>query len=305
MTVAAFLAAHGWGGAVSVPLAGDASARRYHRLLRGGARAVLMQAPPDDRTSFDAFLSVAARLHALGLSAPRVLASDADRGLMLLEDLGDLRFADLGADLPGATDAAVDVLIHLARHPEGWGLLTLTPDRLAAMTRVALPDSPLTDAALRLMEAQFTAHFTHAPVPALRDVHSENLIWLPDRAGLARVGLLDFQDAVMAPPGYDLVSYIHDARRDVPDDIATRATDRYATALALNPESFSVHCALLSLQRNLRILGVFRRLARERGKPGYLTFLPRVFAHVDRALAHPALAELDRAMRPLMRGLAP
>ncbi len=305
MTVNGFLAAHGWDDAARQALAGDASARRYERLTTPDARAVLMIAPPEDRDSFAAFLSVAARLHALGLSAPRVLAADADQGLMLLEDLGDRRFADLATDLTEATDAAVDVLVHLARNPEGWTRPVLTPDRLAGMTRIALPESPLTEAALRTMEAQFAAHFTQAPVPALRDVHAENLIWLPDRTGRARVGLLDFQDAVIAPPGYDLVSYIHDARRDVPKALATRATDRYAAALGLDPRAFSAQCALLSLQRNLRILGVFRRLAQDRGKPGYLAFLPRVFAHVEHALTHPALAELDTALRPLMRGLAP
>jgi len=298
-----FLEAHGWGGATRVALAGDASARRYDRLTMGSARAVLMLAPPDDKAAFDAFLSIAAKLCGMGLSAPRIIGSDKDKGLMLQEDLGDRDFTALGLDLPQASLAATDVLIHLARNPEGWTLPVLGPEVMAEMTRIALPDGPDTDAALAAMQAQFASAFTAPLVPALRDVHAENLLWLPDRTGHARIGLLDFQDAVLAPPGYDLMSFIKDARRDIAPDIATAMTTRYAQALDLPEAPFAVQCALLSFQRNLRIIGVFRRLARDRDKPAYLTHLPRVFAHVTEALDHPALADLADAMRPLLPGL--
>lgn len=300
-----FLAAIGWDAATRVPLAGDASARRYDRLTKGDDRAVLMLAPPEDRAAFDAFLSMAARLRAMALSAPRVIGSDKDKGLMLLEDLGDRSFATLGPDLFEASLAVTDVLIHLARHLEGWTLPALTPHVMADMTRIALPDGPDAEAALAEMELQFTRAFTAPLVLALRDVHAENLLWLPDRLGLTRVGLLDFQDAVLAPPGYDLVSFIKDARRDIPDDIASAMTARYTDALAIDEDGFAEQCALLSFQRNLRILGVFRHLARDRGKPVYLSHLPRVFAHVADALAHPALSDLAGAMGPLLPGLRP
>ena len=300
-----FLDANGWGGATRVPLAGDASARRYERLSQGDARAVLMLAPPEDRAAFDAFLSIAAKLRAMALSTPLIIGSDKDRGLMLLEDFGDWDFTTLGPDLMEASLAAADVLIHLARHPEGWSLPALTPHVMADMTRIALPEGPEAEAALAEMESQFARVFTAPLVPALRDVHAENLLWLPDRLGLTRVGLLDFQDAVLAPPGYDLVSYIKDARREIPADIAAAMTARYIDALAIDEDGFAEQSALLSFQRNLRILGVFRRLARDRGKPVYLTHLPRVFAHVTDALEHPALADLARAMGPLLPGLRP
>lgn len=303
--VQAFLDGMGWGAADRAALAGDASARRYERLTLGGRRAVLMRAPPEDRASFDAFLSIAAKLWGLGLSAPRIIGSDRDKGLMLLEDLGDQTFASLGPDLPEASLATTDVLIHLARNPEGWSLPALTPHVMAEMTRIALPDSPDTDAALAEMQAQFARAFTAPLVPALRDVHAENLLWLPDRLGLTRVGLLDFQDAVLAPPGYDLVSFIHDARRDIAKDVAKAMTARYARALDLPEQPFAIQCALLSFQRNLRIIGVFRRLAQTRNKPAYLTHLPRVHAHVARALTRPELADLALAMRPLMPSLTP
>ena len=300
----AFLAAAGWGGAAAAALAGDASARRYMRLTQASGTAILMLAPPGDRAAFDAFVDIATRLRGLGLSAPRIYASDPAQGLMLLEDLGEPGFHRLHDALPEAALAATDVLIGLARQ-EPWPLPVLTPAVMAGMTRIALPDGPATEDAIACMETLFTARFRAPLRPALRDVHAENLIWLPGRSGVARVGLLDFQDAVMAPPGYDLVSFIHDARRDVPGDIARAMTDRFTAALNHNPEAFAAEAAVLSFQRNLRILGVFRSLARDRGKPAYLTYLPRVFAHVESALEHPALRELAEAMRPLMPGLAP
>lgn len=301
----AFLAANGWAGATAVPLAGDASARVYTRLRLGPARAILMRAPPADCAAFDAFVTNAARLRALGLSAPEVLATAPGSGLMLLEDLGDTGFHRLAADLHEASLAATDVLVHLARHAPGWGLSALTPAEMAEMTRIALPAGAQAEAAFAAMADVFGTLFSAPLVPALRDVHAENLIWLPDRAGLARVGLLDFQDAVLAPLGYDLVSYIHDARRDVDPEIAGAMTARYVAALGLDPARFAAEAAALSLQRNLRILGVFRRLARVRGKPAYLAHLPRVFGHVEDALAHPALGDLRRALAPLMDRIAP
>lgn len=300
-----FLNALGWGAARRQTLAGDASARRYERLTMGAASAVLMLAPPEDRAAFDAFLSIASKLRGLGLSAPQIIGSDKDRGLMLLEDLGGRDFTALGPDLPAASLAATDVLIHLGRQRDGWTLPALTPHVMAEMTRIALPEGPDTDAAMVEMQAKFASIFTEPRVPALRDVHAENLLWLPDRLGLTRVGLLDFQDAVLAPPGYDLVSFIKDARRDIPDDIATAMTARYTDALAIDEDGFAEQCALLSFQRNLRILGVFRRLARDRGKPVYLSHLPRVYAHVTDALAHPALTDLAGAMEPLLPALRP
>lgn len=300
-----FLESLGWDRADRVALAGDASARRYERLKLDDKSAVLMLAPPEDRATFDAFLSIAAKLRGMALSAPEILGSDKDKGLMLLEDLGDRDFTRLGPDLTEASLTATDVLIHLARNPAGWSLPALTPHVLAEMTRIALPDGPDTDAALARMQAEFTRLFTLPLVPALRDVHAENLLWLPDRLGVTRVGLLDFQDAVLAPPGYDLVSFIKDARRDVPAHTAAAMADRYRQALDLEEELFTAQCALLSFQRNLRIIGVFRRLARERGKPDYLTHVPRVFGHVAQALNHPALSEVADAMDPLLSGLRP
>jgi len=299
-----FLELAGWGGAESLPLAGDASTRSYARLRKGGKSAILMAAPPADRSAFDAFLTVALWLRDAGLSAPDILSARPGEGLMLLEDLGDQSFAAL--DLPPeAMAVAIDVLICLADKGRDWTLPHLTPQVMTEMTKVALPQGENSQAALQAMEALFSRYFIRPMVPGLRDYHAKNLLWLPDRTGLARVGLLDFQDAVMAPPGYDLTSLTHDARRDMEQTLQAALTGRYRDALGLDPEAFAAECALLIFQRNLRILGVFRRLARVRGKPAYLAHLPRVFGHVEAALKHPALRDLAREMAPLMPGLAP
>jgi hypothetical protein len=299
-----FLELAGWGGADHAPLAGDASARRYVRLRKGDNSAILMIAPPEDRAAFDAFLAIALRLRDAGLSAPDILSARPGDGAMLLEDLGDRGFS--GPDLPRlAWKTAVDVLIHLAREGRDWAVPRMTPSAMAKMTEIALPQDERAVVALRAMEATFAQHFTRPPVAALRDFHAENLLWLPERVGVARVGLLDFQDAVMAPPGYDLISLTHDARRDMAAGHQAALSTRYAEGLGLDPQDFATECALLIFQRNLRILGVFRRLAEAHGKPAYLTHLPRVFGHVEGALSHPALHDLARAMDPLMPGLAP
>lgn len=302
-SIPAFLELAGWGGAASTPLAGDASARRYVRLCNGGNSAILMISPPQDRPAFDAYIAMALRLRDAGLSAPDILSARPGDGLMLLEDLGDLSFADPELP-PEAWDTAADLLIGLAGAGSDWNLPPLTPPTMAGMTAIALPGEE-SGAALQEMEALFTRHLTRPLVPALRDFHAENLLWLPARDGLARVGLLDFQDAVSAPPGYDLISLTHDARRDMDPGRQAALRARYADALGLDAMEFATECALLIFQRNLRILGVFRRLAHARGKPAYLTHLPRVYGHVEAALAHPALRDLARAMAPLMPGLAP
>ena len=126
----------------------------------------------------------------------------------------------------------------------------------------------------------------------LRDFHAENLLWLPGRDGLARVGLLDFQLGQMGQPGYDLVSLLQDARRDVMPGTEATMIARFAAATGADPDRFAAHYAVLGAQRALRILGVFSRLALVLGKPGYLPLIPRVWEQLQRNLAHPALVEL-------------
>ena len=133
----------------------------------------------------------------------------------------------------------------------------------------------------------------------LRDYHSPNLLWLDDRKGLAQVGLLDFQDAVMGPAAYDLASLLEDARVDVPEELEIALFGRYVRARrgydrSFDAEAFARLYATLAAQRATKILGIFARLDRRDGKPQYLRHLPRVFAYLRRGLAHPALAALDQ-----------
>ncbi|MCJ8140829.1 aminoglycoside phosphotransferase family protein [Falsirhodobacter halotolerans] len=294
----ALLKAAGWGDAARAPLAGDASARRYERLTQDGATAVLMDAPPRTGDDPAEFVAVARHLRGLGLSAPDILAEDLARGFLLLEDLGDALYArelDQGADEIALYTAAVDVLAHLHRAPAPHGL----PDLRAAdwamaiapafdsYRRHALGEAGDADAVCAALTRALTAHADGPRVMILRDYHAENLLWLPDRAGVAQVGLLDFQLAQMGQRGYDLVSLLQDARRDVPPATEEAVLRHFDPTLA-----FRAEYAVLGLQRNLRILGIFARLAVEGGKPRYLALIPRVWGHVQRNLTHPALAEV-------------
>ena len=309
--IAAFAERAGWGRARRHVLAGDASNRRYLRLIRDtGETAVLMDALPGSGENLRPFLLIDRHLAALGLSAPAILAEDEDSGLLLLEDLGDGIFARLVASEPGCErplyGAAAEALSVIQGAPPPANLLRFTPDKMADLAHLVFdwyaPEIRSADAdalTLRLREA--LAQTAGDPtVLALRDFHAENLLWLPDRSGPARVGLLDFQDAVVAHPAYDLVSLLHDARRDVTEDAAAATLRRFLDLTGHEATSFSAAASALSVQRNLRILGVFARLARRDGKTGYLRLLPRVWRHLRRELDHPALSAVrDIALRVL------
>lgn len=313
--IAAFLARAGWGAATARPLAGDASARRYLRLTGpGGARAVLMDAPPEAGEDVRPFLRVGAHLRALGFSAPEVLAAEPGAGLLLLEDLGDGLFARLAearpARAPALYAAAVDLLAALQAHPPpAWLPAYAGPvlgEQAALVLDCYLPGTGAlpADAAARAGFADcVTAACAQAapgpPVLMLRDFHAENLLWLPRRQGVARVGLIDFQDAQAAHPAYDLVSLLQDARCDVPADLAAAMTARFAQATGTDPQALARAMAALGALRQLRILGVFARLARA-GKPGYLRHMPGVWAHLQADLAHPDLADLARMVAGLL-----
>lgn len=305
-----FLAAAGWGDAQRQSLAGDASARRYERLVRGGARAILMDVSPLSGLVVGPFLAVDRWLRAAGLSAPEILAADEGRGLVLLEDLGDDLFARLAdadpAREPGLYAEAVDLLAGMQRLSPPAGAWEPPPYDLAFLLRESrlmlewyLPAA--TGAAVAapglLAEFEALAEAVLAPVAVqqvavYRDFHAENLLWLPERAGLARIGLLDFQDMLIGHPAYDLVSLLSDARRDVPPDLAAAMEARYLARTGAEPEAFTAAARVLSAQRNMKIVGLFTRLCRRDGKPRYLDLLPRVWRSLATDLAHPTLAPL-------------
>jgi len=313
----AFLAAAGWSAAHRAPLAGDASMRSYERLtMPSGATAVLMDAPPGSGEDVAAFVRIARHLAGLGLSPPAVLAEDLAGGFLLLEDLGDALFSRVVRAAPECETAlyaaAAEVLAELQRHPPPPGLPRLDAETMPEQAAIAFDwylacgsGCPAAGQA----RADFVAAMAEAlkrlapvgPAPALvlRDYHAENLIWLPDRAGPARVGLLDFQLAHAGHPGYDLVSLVEDARRDVSAPAREAAVARFAADAGRDRAGLEPALAVLGAQRHLRILGVFARLAKRDGKLRYLDLLPRVWGQLQRALAHPALTDLARTAAPL------
>jgi N-acetylmuramate 1-kinase len=308
--IAGFLAAEGWEAAERRALAGDASARRYERLTTGLRRAVLMDAPPERGEDVRPFVAVTGWLRGLGLSAPEVLAADAANGLLLLEDLGDDLFARVCAREPGREAelyaAAVDVLAELAAAPVPWAVGGWTAplfDRAMLASEAGLMADWYLQAVLGSvpegMRAEYAglvaAAIAALPPPraaVLRDYHAENLVWLPDRAGSARVGLLDYQGMVIGHGAYDVVSLVEDARRDLAPGLAAVLLERLIAATDAERDDFLAAAHLLSAQRNLKILGLFVRLRVRDGKAGYLRLLPRVWRHLAADLGHPALAQL-------------
>ena len=295
-----FLARHGWEGAEIRPLAGDASFRRYFRIHRGGETAVLMDAPPPHEDPRP-FVVVAEWLVEAGLSAPHIIARDLDRGLLLLDDFGDARLREtLDTDPERETqlyELAVDLLVHLHRRPPMPGLrphgldqwldeLQLFPDWYCPALGLAVDSGGFRAAWSTVLEAVAADGFP--PVTVLRDFHAENIMLVGGRDGIRHFGLLDFQDAVVGHPAYDLASVLEDARRDVTPSTERAMLDRYMQEAGCDPAFESAYWTLAA-QRNTRILGVFTRLWKRDGKPHYTGFQPRMWGLLERDLDHPAL----------------
>jgi len=293
-----FLAAAGWGAATIEPLAGDASFRRYFRLTRGEQTALLMDAPPPQEDPAP-FLRAARWLDANGMRAPLILAEQAEQGLVLLEDFGTARMRDYlddhAADEMDVYAGAVDALVALRALPPGPFLNYSISEYMREVRLFTEWYCP----AQRLYVdiAGFTAAWESAlrdllprqrpGVTVLRDYHAENIMLL---GALNKQGLLDFQDALVGHPAYDLVSLLQDARRDVSPHVEAAMIDRYLAATGDDRETFLADYARLGAQRNTKIVGIFVRLWKRDGKARYLDLIPRVWRQLERDLAHPALA---------------
>lgn len=291
-----FLDNSGWRGAEIAPIPGDASFRRYFRVQHGGRRAMLMHAPPPNEDP-QPFLAVAEWLTAHGLRAPEIYAADAGEGWVLLEDFGDDRMRDWLDLHPEAESAAysraIDTLVELRARPPG----PFPPYDMAAYRRetglfvewycpaAGLPvDAEGYAAAWEAVLGPLLAP-QQPGVTVLRDYHAENIMLLPE----GEQGLIDFQDALVGHPAYDLVSLLQDARREVSLDLERAMLERYQSLTDAGPD-FEADYARLGAQRNAKIVGIFTRLHRRDGKPHYLSLIPRVWRALERDLAHPALA---------------
>jgi tRNA threonylcarbamoyl adenosine modification protein YjeE len=329
-----FLDGAGFADAGRRRMPGDASTRSYARLVRDDSVVILMNAPrrPDGPAMYDGksysaavhlaedakpFVAIANGLRERGFSAPAILHADLETGFLITEDLGTAGFVEGTPPAPIAARyrAATDMLATLHREslPE---TLPLSPGinyhipvfdidaqlvEVGLMPQWYLPDRGVepTDA----MRAEFTAMWrdllaktTAAPRTwVLRDFHSPNLLWLELRTDIAKVGVIDFQDAMLGPAAYDLVSLLQDARIDVAEQLELAMLTRYIKARlaaepSFDPASFAELYAIMSAQRNTRLLGTFARLNRRDGKPQYLRNQPRIWTYLHRSLAHPALA---------------
>jgi aminoglycoside/choline kinase family phosphotransferase len=290
-----FLQNAGWGGAEVEPLAGDASFRRYFRVRRDGLSAMLMDAPPPHEDP-GPFLDVGAWLVEHGHRAPAIHAEDRRRGLVLIEDFGADRmrdWLDVNSEAESATyERAIDALVRLHRSPPGpfpqydmavyqreAGLFT---EWYCPAMKLEVDAEGYRNAFAEVLRPMLPRQ--QPGVTVLRDYHAENIMLLPE----GEQGLIDFQDALVGHPAYDLVSLLQDARRDVSPELERAMLDRYQRQVDAG-EHFEADYARLGAQRNAKIVGIFSRLWKRDAKPRYLAFIPRVWEALERDLKHPAL----------------
>lgn len=337
-----FLKEAEWNTAIRIAVPGDASTRRYERLTLGAEKAVLMDAPKGAETSSEpegasvedrqalgynalarlagpnpeAFACIANELTKRGFSAPKIIAADLDKGLMLLEDLGDSLYANVIAKDSAMErplyEAAIDTLaaiyrssfpakMHFQDMPwrvRDYDLAALQAEADLFLDWYAKDFGRDIQGAARedwhkIWAGLFKSLSSHAFGLALRDFHAENIFWLPERQATSRIGLIDFQDALFAHPAYDLVSLIEDARRDVSPELASPLLKRFCEKAGVKcDDTFKTAYAVMGAQRNAKILGIFVRLAERDGKPHYRELIPRVAAHFKNNLEDPKCADL-------------
>jgi aminoglycoside/choline kinase family phosphotransferase len=270
----------------------------------------LMDAPPERGEDVTPFVAIAEYLGSHGFSAPAILAADEALGLLLLEDLGDDLFArvlerDPTLETP-LYEAATDLLVELHKAAPPKTLPAYDPALMTELAALSFDwylegatgetDQSARQVFCAKLEPLFHTYCPEQNVLIQRDYHAENLLWLPKRGGVAKVGLLDFQDALKGHRAYDLVSLLQDARRDVGEGIETAMLRRYIDATGQDQDRFIAAYRLLGVQRNLRIIGVFARLCMRDGKVTYLDLLPRVWTHLQRDLQHDALTPLRETL---------
>lgn len=306
--IIAFLKSHDLGAATRTSLVADASFRRYERIKNGTHVSVLMDAPPETNLPVKIFADVTTLLQNAGISVPEIFGANFDRGFLLIEDFGNDLFANLCRSNPEMeTDlyrAAIDVLLQVQKYTP---CDSLPPYDLATYQRetdLALEWYYPATTGNQPSDAQFSTlrtlikDATDAFEPfdrctILRDFHAENLLWLPQRSGVKRVGLLDYQDALAGHPAYDVVSLLEDARRDTSAELPNEMKSYFIAQSGINEATFNQAYHTLGAQRNLKIIGLFTRLAARDGKVQYLELIERVWNHLMHDLSHPALDDLE------------
>lgn len=298
-----FINAHGWGNALIIPLAWDASFRKYFRLSANGRTAMLMDAPPEHEP-VNSFIRITKHLHELDLRVPEIHASDEQAGFILLEDFGDDTFTRLlisGENELTLYERAIDTIIQLHNHLAGTKLSVEKYDFdhliaesglfidwyvIAAQNRKA--DSKFKSSFIEVWKSIYDGLPDLESVLVLRDFHVDNLMMVNDKCAL-----LDYQDALIGSPAYDIVSLLEDARRDIPSVVTENILNRYTSSNpSLDIAAFEHHYSVWGAQRHCKVAGIFVRLWMRDNKPAYLPHLPRVMGLLENNLQHPALTPL-------------
>jgi len=315
-----FAEKNGWGDADIFPLPSDASTRTYSRLVRGSESCLLMDAPPETE-KLPEYLVIGAHLRSLGLRAPEVYAANEAEGFALIEDFGARTFTyclEHGESEELLYEKAVDVLVHIQKENAATASsvslppydLDLMLEEVSRFLRWFVPAVRGDDASEKERQAFIEAWYEVLAVVAekrtsfvFRDFHVDNLMLLEGAEGLQSIGLLDFQDALIGSPAYDLMSLVEDARRDVSPAIRKRVLGRYFDAFpALDNAETLAEVNLLSAQRHTKVAGIFARLATERDQVQYLTHLPRVLRLLSNALDVPELAQVRAVTEAIVPG---
>lgn len=301
-----FLARNGFEGVDYSLLAGDASFRKYYRLEKDATSYVLMDAPPPENV--EPFIKIARYLLNHGYSAPEIYADDPDNGFLLLEDFGDrtyTRALQEGANERALYRLAIDVLVDL--HEDVDTLPKDLPEydeKLLTQECLLLLDWWMTaefgedhvsqdmrKSYIKAWEAPFAFLEAQPKDLVLRDYHVDNLVLLEERNSYKACGLLDFQDAVIGPGIYDVVSLLEDARRDINPGVVEEMKMRYTSSFPdMDFPEFEAAYAILGAQRHAKVIGIFTRLALRDDKDMYLKHIPRVWKLFERSLRHPELA---------------
>ncbi len=310
-----FLSSLGWKSAVLEPMQADASFRRYYRLRGVPAPMLLMEDPPDRPpvppfVMVEPFAKIAAHLRTIGLRAPQVHFSDIANGLLVIDDFGDdtyTRLFDKGANPKPLYELAVDALVHLHQHPKRCDidLPQYDGEHLVAEAMLLLdwyypalsgkkPTEKMKESFAAAWKDLFSKFPSDQQTLVLRDYHVDNLMLIAGEKGVRSCGLLDFQDALIGPFSYDLMSLLEDARRDVPADLRAHLYARYMNAMGIDRAGFDYSFRVLALQRHAKVLGIFVRLSVRDGKDRYLKFIPHVHRLFTASLSDPVLEPMQR-----------
>jgi N-acetylmuramate 1-kinase len=288
-------------------VAGDASFRHYFRVKfahKSDKSFIIMDAPPEKEDT-KPFCKIADFLLTQNFSAPKIFARDQENGFLLLEDFGDISYHKAmgqgGNEIDLYTNA-VDLLVNLGQIEPPQNL-EVYDSQLLLKEVMLFVDWYLPNVAKKTITADQINEFKNIWLDlfsqlsppktlVLRDYHSENLMVIKGKEGIKQIGLLDFQDAVIGCSAYDLVSLLEDVRRDVSKNTQQKMLQHYLEQSNCNPDQFLIDYQILSLQRNIKIVGIFSRLAFRDHKQNYLDLLPRVFGYIKPRLQDDSLVKI-------------